>query len=158
MIRTGIFSALALALAAPAVADVMTAFPSAAATAGHQLSDSERDAYTHIFQSIRAGDYQAAANGLAALPSGVLTPIARAELMLASPDARDPDAVTALLALSPDLPEGLALAKYAPSGALLPGVTCPTRTPSVVAGKFSRARSSDVSGSRDMPTGFIPSC
>ena len=120
MIRTGIFSALALALAAPAVADVMTAFPSAAATAGHQLSDSERDAYTHIFQSIRAGDYQAAANGLAAVPTGALTPLARAELMLASADARDPEAVTALLALSPDLPEAPALAKYAPQGALLP--------------------------------------
>lgn len=120
MIRTGIVSALALALAAPAVADVMTALPATPATAGRQLSDSERDAYRQVFQSLRSGDYQTAASGLAAMPTGALTPLARAELMLASADARDPEAITALLALSPDLPEAPALAKYAPNSALLP--------------------------------------
>jgi soluble lytic murein transglycosylase-like protein len=122
VIRAGLVSALALALAAPAVADVMTALPAATVPAGipRQLSDGERDTYRQIFQSLRSGDYQAAASGLAALPAGVLTPLAQAELMLGSADARDPQAVTALLARSPDLPEAPALARYAPGGAPLP--------------------------------------
>jgi soluble lytic murein transglycosylase-like protein len=122
VIRAGLVSALALALAAPAVADVMTALPAATVPAGipRQLSDGERDTYRQIFQSLRSGDYQAAASGLAALPAGVLTPLAQAELMLGSADARDPQAVTALLARSPDLPEAPALARYEPGGAPLP--------------------------------------
>lgn len=122
MIRTAAFPALALALAAPAFADVMTALPATTAPAGipRQLSDAERSGYIQVFQALRSGDYKSAASALEALPSGTLTPIARAELMLGSADARDGDAVTALLALSPDLPEAPALAKFAPAGAALP--------------------------------------
>jgi soluble lytic murein transglycosylase-like protein len=122
VIRASLVSALALAFAAPAVAEVMTALPAATDPAGipRQLSDGERDTYRQIFQSLRSGDYQAAASGLAALPTGVLTPLAQAELMLANADARDPQTITALLALSPDLPEAPALARYAPGGAPLP--------------------------------------
>jgi len=121
VIRLGLFSALALALAAPALADVPAVVASSATSAiPRQLSDSERDAYRQIFQALRGSDYQAAADRLKAMQAGVLTPVAQAELMLASPGARDPDAITTLLTLSNELPEAPALAKLAPAGAILP--------------------------------------
>ena len=121
MIRAGLLSAIALALAAPALADVPLIVPQPVAAAlPRQLSEPDRDTYRQVFQALRSGDYQDASAKLEALPAGVLTPMARSELMLASPSARDPDTVTALLTLSPDLPEAPALAKFAPNGVALP--------------------------------------
>jgi len=121
VIRLGMFSALALALAAPALADVPVIVPPpVAATIPRQLSDADRDAYRQVFQALRTGDYQMASAKLESVPTGLLTPMARSELMLASSSARDPDALTALLTLSPELPEAPALAKFVPAGAALP--------------------------------------
>jgi len=115
------FSALALALAAPALADVPVIVPPpVAATIPRQLSDADRDAYRQVFQALRTGDYQMASAKLESVPTGLLTPMARSELMLANSSARDPDALTALLTLSPELPEAPALAKFVPAGAALP--------------------------------------
>ncbi len=121
MIRAGILTALALALAAPALAEV-TVIPPASINSGvpRQLSDGDRDTYRQVFQALRSGDYQAVSDKLQAVPAGVLTPMAQSELMLASPAARDGDALTALLTLSSELPEAPALAKLAPNGAMLP--------------------------------------
>jgi len=121
VIRAGLLSALALALAAPVLADVPVIVPAPVTSAmPRQLSDSDRDSYRQIFQALRSGDYQSASARLETLPAGVLTPMARSELMLASPAARDPDTLTALLTLSPDLPEAPALAKFAANGPALP--------------------------------------
>ena len=121
MIRLGVFSALALALAAPALADVPVIVPPPVTAAiPRQLSDSERDAYRQIFQSLRSNDYQAVSDRLNGMPPGMLTPMAQAELMLASPAARSPGTLAALLAASNELPEAPALAKLSPGGAVLP--------------------------------------
>lgn len=120
MIRTAVFSALALALAAPALADVPVIALAPPTTANHQLSDSDRDLYRQVFQALRQGNYTVAATLLDSLPNGVLTPMARAELFLASPAARDPAAISALLNAAPELPEAPSLAKLSPTGAVLP--------------------------------------
>ncbi len=121
MIRLGLFSALALALAAPALADVpLIVPPPVSATIPRQLSDTDREAYRQVFQALRSGDYQTASTRLEGVPAGVLTPMARSELMLANSAARDPAALATLLAASPELPEAPALAKYASTGAELP--------------------------------------
>jgi len=121
VIRAGMLSALALALAAPALADVpVVVTPAFTSGVPRQLSDSERDTYRQVFQALRSGDYQTVTARLAGVPAGALTPMAQSELMLANPAARDPDTLTALLTLSSDLPEAPALAKLSPNGAALP--------------------------------------
>ena len=121
MIRTFVLSALALALAAPALADVpLPIAPVTGSAVPRQLSDGDRDSYRQVFQALRNGDYQGVSAKLAAVPAGVLTPMAQSELMLASPAARDPDALTAMLTLSSELPEAPALAKFSSNGAMLP--------------------------------------
>ena len=121
MIHAGIFPALALVLAAPAFADVpVSVTPAISTGVPRQLSDSDRDTYRQVFQALRSGDYQSVAARLESVPAGVLTPMAQSELMLASPAARDPDTLTALLTLSSDLPEAPSLAKFSPNGATLP--------------------------------------
>lgn len=121
MIRTALLSALALALAAPAWADFPAIVPpQAGVTVPRQLSDSDRDIYHQIFQSLRSGDYQAASDRLVTIPTGVLTPVAVAELMLANPNSRDPATLASLLNTSNELPEAPALAKFSSSYAILP--------------------------------------
>ena len=120
MIRAAILSALALALAAPALADVPVITLAPPTAASHQLSDNDRDLYRQVFQALRQGNYTVAATLLDGLPNGVLTPMARAELLLASPAARDPAAISALLNAAPELPEAPFLAKLSPTGAMLP--------------------------------------
>jgi len=121
VIHAGIFPALALVLAAPAFADVpVSVTPAISTGVPRQLSDSDRDTYRQVFQALRSGDYQSVAAQLESVPAGVLTPMAQSELMLASPAARDPDTLTALLTLSSDLPEAPSLAKFSPNGATLP--------------------------------------
>jgi len=121
VIRAGLLSALALALAAPALADVPVIVPPPVSVPlPRQLNDADRDAYRQVFQALRSGDYQTASAKLETLQAGVLTPMARAELMLSGSAARDPDALTALLSSSPELPEAPALAKLSANGAALP--------------------------------------
>jgi soluble lytic murein transglycosylase-like protein len=120
MIRPTILTALALALAAPAWADVPVIPLAAPVSSSRQLSDADRDSYRQIFQALRQGNYAVAASALDALPTGLLTPMARAELLLANPAARTPATISALLSAAPELPEAPALAKLAPTGATLP--------------------------------------
>jgi len=120
VIRTAILSALALALAAPAWADVPVITLAPPTASNHQLSDSERDSYRQVFQALRQDNYTVAASLLDGLPNGVLTPMARAELLLASPATRDPSTISALLSAAPELPEAPSLAKLSPTGAALP--------------------------------------
>lgn len=80
------------------------------------LSQREREAYRFIFADIRAGNAAAAEARLAALPSGVLHPVARAQLHIgfASLPA-SPESLAALLAEAPDLPAAEQLAGLAAS-------------------------------------------
>jgi soluble lytic murein transglycosylase-like protein len=122
VIRSAILSALALVLATPAVAaDLGSAIAApAAADLPRQLSDAERDNYRYVFQSLRAGNYATASAALDTMPTGALTPIARAELSLASPAARNSAALASLLVAAPELPEGPALLKFTSAGVPLP--------------------------------------
>lgn len=92
---------------------------------GSGLSTDQRTRYRAIFAALRANDWTAAQAGIAALPSGPLTDIARAELVLAkgSPKASD-DELTALIQTAPDLPQASDIAAIASrrglSVALLP--------------------------------------
>jgi soluble lytic murein transglycosylase-like protein/TolA-binding protein len=103
-----------LALAAPALATRIDAPIAAAPALATGLTPAERSAYRTAFAALRAGDYATAAATLDALPNGLLTPVARAELLLASgaPNA-DAAGLTALLAAAPELPEAPALAALA---------------------------------------------
>lgn len=120
--RASLLTALTLFLTAPAVADVMTALPAATAPAGipRLLSDAERDGYQKVFQDLHSADYEGAASALDALPAGALSSLARAELMLASSEMRDLEALKTLLAQSPDLPEAPRLGKFARDAVLPP--------------------------------------
>jgi soluble lytic murein transglycosylase-like protein len=145
VIRTSLLSALALALAAPALGDIpLITPPPVAVGISRQLSDAERVTYRQVFQALRTGDYKSAAAALDAVPAGTLTPVARAELMLASPAAREPTRLSALLALAPELPEAPALAK------LVPGNSPALPTPHVLvraAGPSKRAATRPSPGS-----------
>ncbi len=112
--RRLLLTALLVGAAAPALADV--SLPPAPLTmisnaTPRQLSDAERTAYRQVFQLLAAADYKGAGALLDALPGGVLTPYARAELMLRDPGARDPVSLSALLTGTPELPQAAALAK-----------------------------------------------
>ncbi|WBO21478.1 lytic transglycosylase domain-containing protein [Sphingomonas abietis] len=107
-------SALALILsagAASAAADISTAptgYPTsfAPATSGAVLTADQRQAYSALFSAIRNGNWADAKAQIAALPDGVLTPVARAELFLAKNSPRvERDDLLALLAQAPDLPQ-----------------------------------------------------
>jgi soluble lytic murein transglycosylase-like protein len=121
VIRAAIFSALALVLAAPAWADAPVIVPPAVTPViPRQLSDSERDTYRQIFQALHSHDYQTVSDRLASVEAGALTPVAEAELMLASPAARNPDMLTALLTSSKELPEAPTLARFSADHVTLP--------------------------------------
>lgn len=119
--RFSIVPALALCLATPAFADLVSAVaPPSATGLPQQLSETDKASYRQIFQSLKTGDYATVANVLATVPAGALTPIARAELLVVSPAARDAAGLSALLAAAPELPEAPALAKSLLAGAALP--------------------------------------
>ena len=67
-----------------------------------------------VFNAIRAGDWAGAQAGIATLPSGILTPVAKAELYTAkgSPTV-DLASLQALLAEAPELPQAEQLARMA---------------------------------------------
>jgi soluble lytic murein transglycosylase-like protein len=85
-----------------------------AASSGAPLSTAERQTYEAVFQAIRDGRWSDAQAGLAALPDGTLTPVARAELFLAKNSPRVALAdLQALIAQAPDLPQAPQLALLA---------------------------------------------
>jgi len=99
---------MALPMAAPTIA------PAAPRIIPEQLKPAERDQYRAIFASIRAGEWSDAEQRLDAMPDGLLTPFARAELYTAkgSPKASASDLV-ALIARAPELPQASDLARLA---------------------------------------------
>ena len=108
-------SAFALALPAGsafAAADISAA-PTGYATSvapvtssGAVLTADQRQTYEAVFGAIRSGRWSDAQAGLAALPDGVLTPVARAELFLAKNSPRVAQAdLLALIGQAPDLPQ-----------------------------------------------------
>ncbi|WP_162875410.1 lytic transglycosylase domain-containing protein [Sphingomonas crusticola] len=121
MIHKLALSALALALAAPAAADVpaMLSAPVQADTL-RQLNDADRLAYRQYFQLLRDRNFAAAGTLLDAQPSGPLTAVARADLFIANPSGRDPAAVLALLGAAPELPQAPVLARAAGAQVALP--------------------------------------
>ncbi|TVV75611.1 lytic transglycosylase domain-containing protein [Sphingomonas solaris] len=116
MIRKLLAAALLLGAAAPALAVAPVAPPAAAPAAAipAQLDAAARDNYRAVFAAMRAGDWSSAAARLDALPDGLLTPFARAELYLAkgSP-AIEAEPLVALLNQATDLPQAARLAALA---------------------------------------------
>jgi soluble lytic murein transglycosylase len=108
-------SALVLPLATPAIAAPEVAM-SAAAHPGYaaQLGPNAQALYRDIFSAIRAGNWTDAAAKLSAMPDGPLHNAARAELYLAkgSP-AVSGDALRALLARAPEMPQATQLERLA---------------------------------------------
>ncbi|WP_420137137.1 transglycosylase SLT domain-containing protein [Sphingomonas sp.] len=123
MIRTALLSAFALACAAPSAAGAPFLLDQAnivPVSTSRQLSDSERTNFRQFFQLLRERNFSAASALLDAQPTGALTAVARAELLLANPAGRDPASVAGLLSTAPDLPEAPALARSAGTSFSLP--------------------------------------
>jgi len=79
-----------------------------------QLSEAERAGYRAAFSAIRASNWSSASAALDAMPNGLLTPLARAELYLAKDSPKiDLDSLIALISAAPDLPEAGQLARLA---------------------------------------------
>ncbi|HEY0271069.1 MAG TPA: lytic transglycosylase domain-containing protein [Sphingomonas sp.] len=98
----------------PAPDTLRTVATTITAGAGAVLSPIERDRYRAIFEAIRGQRWSDAQAGIAAAGDGALTPVARAELLLAagSPRASRED-LLALLAQAPELPQAPQLALLA---------------------------------------------
>ncbi len=78
------------------------------------LDDAQRAGYRAVFTALRAGRPSEAAATLAAMPVGILHPIAQAELILAKGTPRtDVATLTGWLAANPELPEAERLATLA---------------------------------------------
>jgi soluble lytic murein transglycosylase-like protein len=79
-----------------------------------QLDDAERAGYRAVFAALHAGRPGDAAALLAAMPVGLLRPVAQAELILAKGTPRaDLATLTALIAANPELPQAERLATLA---------------------------------------------
>lgn len=135
MIRSAL-TALALAAtmtAAPALAagdtvvdplSLSLSIPESAIPA--QLTSVERVQFRAIFASIRARQWNDAAARLDAMPDSLLTPLARAELILAKGSPRATDAeLSALLARAPELPQAIDLARLARGRGITPPLDLP---------------------------------
>ncbi|NIJ06471.1 hypothetical protein FHS31_000053 [Sphingomonas vulcanisoli] len=103
--------AFATAALSPAIAADAVSFTTTPAVADQGLlTPAERTAYRTAFAAIRSGDWTSATAAIDAMPAGLLTPIARAELYLAKGAPQpDPMALTALITASPQLPQAPAL-------------------------------------------------
>lgn len=123
MTRTALL-ALILAGASPVAASAAESAPVTPLTAAApvqtsngipvQLKIVERDQYRAVFASIRAGNWTDAAQRLDAMPEGLLTPFARAELILARGASKAPLLdVMAVLNRAPELPQASDLARAA---------------------------------------------
>ena len=97
-----------------------------------------------VFAAIRAEQWAAASAGIAALPSGPLSVVARAELYTARNSPRaELSQIAALLAEAPDLPQAEQLARMAESRGATDAILVTPRYPVVglgVAPRRSRAR------------------
>ena len=82
-----------------------------------------------VFDAIDAGNWAAAQAGIAALPQGVLTPVAKAELFTArNSPVVDLNSIQSLMAQAPDIPEANQLALMAiKRGAVTPPMVIPER-------------------------------
>lgn len=101
-----------------------------------------------VFAAIRAGDWAGARAGIAALPPGILTPVAKAELYTAkgSPQV-DLPSLQSLLVEAPDLPDADQLARMAITrGATTPPMIVPPRQIVGLASPPRRYRAKPVSG------------
>lgn len=123
MTRTALL-ALILAGASPVAASAAESAPVTPLTAAApvqtsngipvQLKIVERDQYRAVFASIRASNWTDAAQRLDAMPEGLLTPFARAELILARGASKAPLLdVMAVLNRAPELPQASGLARAA---------------------------------------------
>ncbi|AGH50918.1 lytic transglycosylase subunit [Sphingomonas sp. MM-1] len=75
-----------------------------------QLDPQQRMNYRAVFAAIRSGDWSGAAARLDALPAGLLTPYARAELYLAKGSPKvETEPLLALVSANPDLPQAAAI-------------------------------------------------
>lgn len=115
-----LLAALACGAAAPALAASIAA-PAppraqapAAAVIPSQLDATARSNYRAVFAAIRTSDWAAAAARLDAMPDGLLTPLARAELYLAKGSPKvDGAALVMLLTNNRELPEADQLVRMA---------------------------------------------
>ncbi|ARS26758.1 lytic transglycosylase domain-containing protein [Sphingomonas sp. KC8] len=115
-----ILSALALGVAAPALAAV-EAMPSPVIAlkppvgmgkVPDQLDMQQRANYRAVFAAIRAGAWDDAAARLDAMPGGLLTPYARAELAIAKGSPKmDSDVLIALIEANRELPQAAQIAR-----------------------------------------------
>ncbi|WP_454882732.1 lytic transglycosylase domain-containing protein [Sphingomonas oryzagri] len=107
-------SASAVAAADLTTPPAYTAAPVTSSSSGAVLTADQRQAYEGVFGAIRAGRWSDATAALAALPDGVLTPVARAELFLAKNSPRvEREDLMALINAAPDLPQAPQLALLA---------------------------------------------
>ncbi|WP_380874924.1 lytic transglycosylase [Sphingomonas sp. DBB INV C78] len=112
--------ALTMGVSAPALAaetlppPAMALKPPPAGAVPAQLDAQQRMNYRAIFAAIRAGDWSGAAARLDALPDGLLTPYARAELYLAKGSPKvESEPLVALIEANPELPQAAAIARIA---------------------------------------------
>jgi soluble lytic murein transglycosylase len=101
-----------------------------------------------VFDAIDAGQWAVAQAGIAALPAGVLTPVARAELYTAkdSPPV-DLASLQGLIADAPDLPQANQLAQMAiRRGAITPPLVVPERNTINLGSAPGRYRAKPVQG------------
>ena len=101
-----------------------------------------------VFAAIRAGDWTGAELGIAALPASVIAPVAKAELYTAkgSPEVAL-EAILALLAEAPDLPQAEQLSRLAAArGALTPPAIVQARPTIGLPMAPRRGRARPVSG------------
>jgi soluble lytic murein transglycosylase-like protein len=114
LLTLGVGSAFPAAAATEALPTTLAASKAATAGIPRLLNDGERASYRTVFAAIRAADWAGASAALDALPDGLLTPVARAELYLAKDSPKvDLDSLVTLIAAAPDLPEAPQLARLA---------------------------------------------
>jgi soluble lytic murein transglycosylase len=108
--------AQSLPLSNSATAQLVSSEQSVAVVVPSQLTLKEREQYRGLFADIRAQAWADAATRLAAMPDGLLSPIAKAELYLAKGSPKiDAPALISLIERAPDLPQALRLAELARS-------------------------------------------
>lgn len=110
------------------------------------LSPAERDAYRAVFAAIRAGAWTDAAAKLDAIPNGVLTPFARAELYTAKGSPKvEPGPLADLLNSAPYLPQAPQLLIMAQKRGATPLPTLPAQQKLIwLGGQPTRERASSV--------------
>ncbi len=151
MIRHFLFGVALLGASTQALA-VAAPIPAAIAPAAipEQLDAKARTDYRAVFAAIRSGDWASAAGRLDALPDGLLTPFARAELFLAKGSPKvEAGPLVALLNQAPDLPQAGQLLRLARTRGLealpvLPSENLLQRMPGAPRRQSARSLKSDA--------------